>query len=136
MITAVDSNVLIDVFLSDAQYGRSSARALSACLSEGAVVISGVVLAEIMPLFSSKEDFLQAISVLSIQPVALSIKSFYHAAIAWMAYRQSGGGRNRLVADFLIGAHAQVECDRLLTRDRGFYRKYFTRLTVIQPQLH
>jgi predicted nucleic acid-binding protein len=38
-----------------------------------------------------------------------------------------------VAADFLIGAHALVQCERLLTRDRGFYRGCFTGLKVLEP---
>lgn len=48
-------------------------------------------------------------------------------------YRAAGGKRDRVVADFLIGAHAVSQCDRLLTRDRGYYRKYFAGLSVTEP---
>ena len=49
-------------------------------------------------------------------------------------YRQRGGNRSRTVADFLIGAHAMMQCDALITRDAGFYRDYFKGLKVIVPK--
>ena len=51
----------------------------------------------------------------------------------WQEYRKKGGLKTRVVADFLIGAHALTQCDCLLTRDRGFYRKYFNNLKIIDP---
>ena len=53
--------------------------------------------------------------------------------VAWGEHHRQGGRRDRVVADFLIGVHASTEADRLLTRDRGFYRKYFAGLNVLAP---
>ena len=55
------------------------------------------------------------------------------ASTVWKVYRSRGGRRERMVADFLIGAHALSQAERLLTRDRGFYRAYFSRLKVLDP---
>jgi predicted nucleic acid-binding protein len=133
MITAVDTNVLIDIFLDDRQFGKKSARALTACINEGALTICGVVFVETAPLFPSIQECVKALAIVRIKPAIISMPAFALAGNVWKDYRSQGGSRSRMVADFLIGAHAQIECDRLLTRDRGFYRKYFKGLKVIEP---
>jgi len=47
--------------------------------------------------------------------------------------RRRRAGPTRIVADFLIGAHAALSADRLLARDRGYYRDYFKGLVVLPP---
>ena len=68
--------------------------------------------------------------ILGIRVISLDRETAYLAGTRWKQYRESGGKRNRVLADFLIGAHAMMHAERLLTRDRGFYKKYFSELSI------
>ena len=57
------------------------------------------------------------------------------AGVAWREYRRAGGPRERVIADFLVGAHAVEQADRLLTRDRGFHRLAFAGLVILDPSV-
>src|SRR5436309_15840608 len=63
----------------------------------------------------------------------LDMKAAALAGDAWRSYRRRGGERERVIADFLVGAHARSQADRLLTRDRGFYRSAFSGLRLVEP---
>ncbi|MFZ2650143.1 MAG: type II toxin-antitoxin system VapC family toxin [Burkholderiaceae bacterium] len=135
MITAVDTSVLIDVFGADARFGAASANALRLCLNEGAVVANEVVWSETRAAFGADDQFLQAMQAAGIVFAATSQRAATLAGLTWQKYRASGGPRLRVIADFLIGSHAAAQCDRLLTRDRGYYRKYFARLALVDPSV-
>ena len=133
MITAVDTSVLIDVFGADSRFGAMSADALRRCLNEGAVVACMVVWSETRVAFVSDDAFQRAMRALGIAFSAAFEPSATLAGAICKKYRAAGGKRDRVIADFLIGAHAATQCDRLLTRDRGYYKKYFTGLVVLEP---
>ena len=84
-------------------------------------------------IFESESGLLEAMEALSVGYSAVDRESALIAAHAWKHYRARGGQRQRIVADFLIGAHAIAQADRLLTRDRGFYRDYFGKLRILDP---
>jgi predicted nucleic acid-binding protein len=133
LITAVDTNVLIDVFDADAEFGLNSARAVRRCLGQGALVACDIVWAETIAHFVDGQAALTALDRLRLEFSALDLASVAAAGERWRAYRQAGGGRERVAPDFLIGAHALSQADRLLTRDRGFYRRYFEKLQIVDP---
>ncbi|MEO6625132.1 MAG: type II toxin-antitoxin system VapC family toxin [Burkholderiaceae bacterium] len=133
MITAVDTNVLIDVFGADLKFGDASASMLRRCLNEGAIMACDVVWSETRAAFPSDIGFSEAMQVLGVEFSVLSVAAANLAGANWKKYRAGGGRRERVMADFMIGAHAATQCDRLLTRDRVYYRKYFSNLVVLDP---
>jgi predicted nucleic acid-binding protein len=135
VITAIDTNVLLDVFGADPKFAPRSAEAIRNCLSEGALVASEVVWAETAMVFGDVARFRDAMHRLSASFSPMTEQAAIKAAEAWRRYRTGGGRRDRIAADFLIGAHAQVAADRILTRDRGFYRQYFSGLRVMDPSV-
>ncbi len=132
MITAVDTSVILDVLTRDPAHGPSSLVLLERAYDEGGLVISDVVYAELAPQYANQEEQNLALSHLGISLVPSGLETAYLAGRKWSLYRKAGGSRTRLLADFLIGAHAQTHAQRLLTRDRGFFRQYFAEVVLME----
>ena len=117
----------------DPRFAGSAEHLLRRASAEGRLVIGECVAAEILPAFKGKEDFLDFLRDWQIDFVPSSLDSSVLAGAHFTKHLQRGGKTGRVLPDFLIGAHAFLQADRLLARDRGFYRDYFTQLKVIGP---
>jgi predicted nucleic acid-binding protein len=107
--------------------------ALRDSIARGRVVVCEVVWAEVSAFFPDSADARDALDTVGLYFEPMSVESALGAGMAWAEYRRSGGSRKRVIGDFLIGAHAIGRADRLLTRDRGFYRSYFSGLEILDP---
>jgi len=134
MITAVDTNVLIDILEPDPIFGPASRNALKRCLLQGSVLACEVVWAEVAVAYGhAVERAVEAMARMGIEYSPMTSEATLEAARCWYHHLEKGGDKRRIAADFLIGGHASKQADRLLTRDKGFYRSYFKKLNVKTP---
>jgi predicted nucleic acid-binding protein len=132
MTTAIDTNILLDLLIPNEAFYNASAAALEASAA-GLMVVCDLVYAELSVHFETQDECDEFLESNEIRVEPLTRRAHFLAGRAWRIYRRSGGKRSRIIADFLIGAHAQEQATRLLSRDRGFYRELFPSLTVVDP---
>ena len=151
MVTAVDTNILIDIL--QGQSPESIDR-VGEAVGRGGAVVCEAVYSEMAPLFDQSVDLDRFLESLGIELVSSTRAALHRAGQAWRDYtrrrprlavcpecgaeqqvrcercRAELRFRQHTLADFLIGGHAVVHADRLLTRDRRSYARYFPELTL------
>jgi predicted nucleic acid-binding protein len=159
MITAVDTNIILDVLIPGEPFGASSKELLDRHLSKGKLILCEVVFAELAARFPAEEELASFLADTRMNLVYSNEKSLYMAGSKWAEYTRKSAKnqfscgkcghvfestcpqckanltkRLHVLADFLIGAHALVQADCILSRDLGMYRTYFSDLTVIDSR--
>ncbi len=125
----------MDIALGDRRFGPASRAALQAAVGRGSLIACEVVWTELAAVFPTPEDATATLFALDVTFAPMTQRAAEAAGGMWSEYRRVGGPRTRVVADFLIAAHASVHADALLTRDRGFARTHFGDLTIIDPSV-
>ena len=160
MVSAVDTNILLDILLPDPRFLEPSKELLRKAVLGGKVIISEIVYAELSAQFSRQEELDAFLGDMGIIVQPSNRAALREAARAWLRYIRRRGKellchkcgfrklvkcercreiistRQHIISDFLVGGHALVLADTLLTRDRGFYRTYFTelKLNAVAPE--
>lgn len=159
MITAIDTNILLDILIPNAKYVQASKNLLDEANEKGVMVICEVVYAELASQFDTKEELDKFLADTKIRLENSKPTALYKASEAWKEYSQRRGDRlqcpkcgaeqlvkcnacsesitskQHIISDFLIGGHALAQADLLLTRDLGYYRSYFRELKLKSPAL-
>ena len=137
-MTALDTNILVTLWAADAPGAQRVSIALKTARMQGGLVVAAPVIAELMAAPGRSETFIdhflrdadiRAEWDLGERIWRLAGRAFQLSAEERRMRRQPPP--RRILADFLIGAHAQEGGHRLLTLDDRFYRKAFHKLAVI-----
>ncbi len=137
MKTAVDTNVVCAIFSSEAS-AQAMANLLERGAKDGQVVISGPVYAELLahPLVTVAmvDHFLEGTGI--VVDAELATEVWREAGLKFAQYarrrrKSDGGTHRRLLTDFVIGAHATLCADRLVTLDPKRYRRDFPKLRIL-----
>ena len=134
MAILVDTNVLVDIAVRDKNWLEWSRRQLAA--AQGLLIINQVIYSEFSVRYSSPDEVDFLLPADDFQRESLPWAAAFAAGAAFRRYRQSGGGRDRVLPDFLIGAHAVIRGYSILTRDPKGYRSYFPTVELITPETH
>ena len=132
MSTAIDTNIIFDLLRTKSPHHPNSLIRFQHAKDRGDVIICDVVYAELVPQFEDQEALDKALEELGVIFSPTNSLAAYEAGLRWGRYREAGGSRERMIADFLIGAHALMSADSFLTRDRGFFATYFPELPRAQ----
>ncbi len=136
MTTSIDTNVIIALWDRDPAISSAAQSALDNALEHGGLVVVAPVFAELMAASGRSEAFLTSF----FQDTGIGIEwnlqeTVWRAAgQSFQEYARRRGKRDtgplRILADFLIGAHAYERGYRLLTLDDRLYRAAFPDLLL------
>jgi len=131
--TAIDTSVLLAIAGREPGY-QAWEETLHEAAEEGGLWVCPVVFAELSPGAPSVSQLQAQLAKLAIGYDEITPEAAHHAGTIFWKYRREGGPRKHLLPDFLVAAHAQVQCGQLAATDRGYFRRYFPRLRLLKPK--
>jgi len=133
-VTLVDTCILLDVVQPDPVWGEWSLAQLELAAERGPLVINPVIYAEFAAGYATIEAAELALAGLEMRLEELPREALFVAGRAYRQYRERGGIRAGVLADFFVGAHAAVRAMPVLTRDVSRIRSYFPTVVLISPR--
>ncbi len=155
MTVAVDTNILFDILLPDQNYLERSLSLLTEYGKKHQLIISEVVYSELASQFSDKGLFLDLLNNTDIRLINSGHEALWISSQAWKVYTKNRSkeflcntcgnmqtlscekcdsliiSRQHVISDFLIGGHAAFHAGTLITRDRGYYQRFFPELVIV-----
>jgi predicted nucleic acid-binding protein len=129
----VDSNVLLDVFLDDLNWGDWSESKLEEYSYSSSLYINSIIYSELSIGFKLIEELEVAVGKAGLQLLEIPKEALFLAGKAFLKYKERKGVKKTTLPDFFIGAQAAVLNLHLLTRDVSRYKSYFPTVNLISP---
>src|SRR5690554_7268589 len=138
---AIDSSVLIDLLGDDPAMADAAEQCVRDALARGPVVLCDVVVSEITAGLGHGADIMDVVEDMGMRYLPVERRSAVRAGEMQRRFNQrrragtaAATATPRTVPDFIVGAHALLQCGGLITRDAGFFRDYFKGLKGIVPR--
>jgi predicted nucleic acid-binding protein len=139
LTTALDTNVIVALLSGTPELSRAARESLEQAGARGALVVSPPVYAELLAAPGRKmeelDPFLSRTGIevdwVLDEPVWRTAAAAYREYAARRRKQPGDSGPRRILADFVIGAHAVHLASALLTLDRGLYRTAFPKLKIL-----
>lgn len=142
-LIAIDSSVLIDLLGDDAGMADAAEQCVRDALAQGPVVLCDIVVSEITAGLGHGTDIMDVVEEMGMRYLPVERRAAIRAGEMQRRFNQRRRAarqeptvpqRPRTVPDFIVGAHALLQCAGLITRDAGFFRDYFKGLKIIVPK--
>lgn len=134
MATLVDTNILVDLAVAGSDWHGWARRKMLDVFKDGPVIINPIIYSEFSVRYDDMDEVDQLLPQDQFRRENLPWPAAFAAAQAFRLYRRAGGGRERILPNFLIGAHAAIRGYKILTRDPSGYRSYFPSVELITPE--
>jgi predicted nucleic acid-binding protein len=132
-VVLVDSNVIFDLWDRDPVWFEWSQLMVVNLGAIDDLAINPIIYAELAPRFNDGTTLNRQLEQFPFLLLGLPREAAFIAGKAHQTYRRQAGAKTGVLADFFIGAHADVLDCPILTRDARRYRTYFPSVQLITP---
>ena len=133
MTTFVDTNVLLYLLNENEELHDWAKKAVEERKTHGPLIICDIVYSEFSVGMETLEKTNEAVAALALERLRFTNETLFHAGKLYKEHKKRGGMRSNVLADYLIGAQAELEKAPLLTNNAKDYTSCFPRMSIIQP---
>ena len=139
-MTLFDTSVVIDARDADSPWHEWAKEQIAGAGAADGAIINTVVIAEAAGGFAQRDELLEDLERMGLSFAALPVSAAIPASEAYALYRSRLKTHGKQPAskiplgDFFIGAHAEAEGMKLVTRDPDRIKTYFPSVKLIVPK--